>query len=111
MAKHARRSTASAAEQRQRLLLDQLKEVAVALGLEVREEKLVREVGYSVRSGPCKLEGRDLMLLDANAALGERIEAMLEVLAGQDLDSIYIEPALRQLIQGRRTGEERPGEG
>jgi len=46
--------------------LERLKEIAAQAGLEVREERLTREVGYSVRGGACRVDGRDVVLLDKN---------------------------------------------
>ena len=46
-----------------------------AYGVTVREERLVREVGYHVRSGACRLHGQDVLLLDSVASVSERIEA------------------------------------
>ena len=63
-------------DERQRILLDQLKELAASIGADVREERLVREVGYSVRSGPCRLNGQEIVLLDTNAELSDRIETI-----------------------------------
>lgn len=88
-------------------LLHRLKEIVAITGGEVREERLVREVGYTVRSGPCVLEGRDLLLLDIATPIDERIETLLEYLCDRDLDGIYIEPRLRQLI-GERTAQAGP---
>lgn len=82
-------------------LLDRLKEIAAASGLEVREERLHREVGYSVRSGVCRLEDHEILLLDRNATNAERIEAVCNVLSDRDLDSIFIEPEIRRAIGGR----------
>lgn len=82
-------------------LLDRLKEIAAASGLEVREERLHREVGYSVRSGVCRLENHEILLLDRNATNAERIEAVCNVLSDRDLDSIFIEPEIRRAIGGR----------
>lgn len=78
--------------------LDRLVEIATSLGLDVREERLLREVGYSVKSGLCRVEGEEVLLLDKNAASSDRIEALCEVLAGRDLDSVWIEPELRSRI-------------
>jgi len=98
-------------DERQRILLDQLKEVASGIGADVREERLVREVGYSVRSGPCRLNGQEIVLLDTNAELSDRIDAMLDYLAGRDLDQLYIEPELRDLIATRVLREPQGAEG
>jgi hypothetical protein len=111
MSKRARKASESKVEERQRLLLDQLKQIAGTLGTEVREEKLAREVGYSVRSGPCRVHGQDVVLLDTNAALAERIEAMLEFLAARDLEAVYMEPELREMISGHAPKERRGAEG
>jgi hypothetical protein len=109
MRKRARKPKHDVATEEQSQLLQQLKEIAVAVGLDVREERLQREVGYSVRSGSCRVDGRDVVLLDSNAAASERIDVMLDVLAESDLDGVYIEPELRERIAGR-AGKERRDE-
>lgn len=81
-------------------LLERLKEIASASGLDVRDERLHREVGYSVRSGVCRVEEQEVLLLDKNASLAERIEAVCGVLAARDLDAVFIEPDLRRAIGG-----------
>jgi hypothetical protein len=112
MSKRARPSASEKnVDDKQRLLLDQLEEVASSIGIEVREERLMREVGYTVHSGPCRVNGRDVVLLDSNAELSELIEAMLDFLAGRDLDGVYIEPQLRELINGRAPKEPPSAEG
>lgn len=82
-------------------LLERLKEIAAASGLDVREERLLREAGYSVRSGVCRVDDQEVLLLDKNATPGERIEAICGVLQGRDLDEVFIEPELRRAIGGR----------
>ena len=112
MSKRARpRSGASKEDERERLLLDQLKQIAGGIGAEVREEKLVREVGYAVHSGPCRVRGRDVVLLDTNAELAERIDTMIAFLSTCDLESLYIEPHLREMITGHSSGETGGAEG
>lgn len=81
-------------------LLTRLKELAEAAGLEVREERLVREAGYSVRSGVCRVNGREVLILDRNVSPTDRIDVAVGVLADRDLDSIYIEPAMREFLNG-----------
>lgn len=82
-------------------LLERLKEIAAASGLEVREERLLREVGYSVKSGVCRVEEQEVLLLDKNATPAERIEVLCSLLASRDLDALFIEPELRRTIGGR----------
>ena len=82
-------------------LLERLKEIAAASGLEVREERLLREVGYSVRSGVCRVSEQEVLLLDRNVPPAERIEVLLGLLSERDLDAVFIEPELRRTIGGR----------
>lgn len=82
-------------------LLERLKEIAAASGLEVREERLLREVGYNVKSGVCRVDDQEVLLLDRNVPPAERIEALLGLLADRDLDAVFIEPELRRTIGGR----------
>jgi hypothetical protein len=86
--------------EKQLQILAQLKELATRVGSEVREEKLIRGAGYSVHSGPCRIDGREVVLLDSTSAAGERIDVLVEFLSSQNLDEIYIEPHLRELILG-----------
>lgn len=87
------------------ILLQRLKELAEKSGVTVREERLVREVGYHVHSGACRLHGQDVLLLDTGASPAERIEALLDFLAVRDLDGVFVEPDLRRLIHGRSVDE------
>jgi hypothetical protein len=99
MAKRSRK-TARVVEEKSPLL-DRLKEIATASGLEVREERLLREAGYSVRSGVCRVDAQEVLLLDKNTTPAERIEVLCSLLSGRDLDSVFIEPDLRRTIGGR----------
>jgi hypothetical protein len=102
MAKASRsRKTKSRPVEAPNPLLERLKEVASAIGLDVREERLHREAGYTVRSGLCRIGEQSLVLLDRNAATDERIEVLCTVLADRDLDAVFIEPDLRRRIGGR----------
>lgn len=88
--------------QRDETLCEELKEVARRLGVEVREEILLREVGYRVRSGRCRVRGADVIFLDRSLASGERVQVLLDGLAGRDVDGVYVSPALRRLLERRR---------
>lgn len=100
MVRSAKSAKRTQAEERQKILLGRLKEVAEQLDLEVREEKLHRDLGYRVRSGLCLIDGREVLLLDRNVSLEERVDLLSDALATKDLDSIYLEPEIRQLITG-----------
>jgi hypothetical protein len=97
----------------QQALLDELKQAAIHLGFEVREEKLLREVGYRVRRGSCRVREAHVIFMDRGLPLGAQIEVLAEELAGRPLDDVYLSPAARQLLEQaaatRRSGP--PGVG
>ena len=86
---------------RDEALCEELKELAEKLGVRVREEVLLREVGYRVRSGLCRVRGEDVLFLDRHLVPEERLEVLLGALEGRDLESLYVSPALRRLLERR----------
>ncbi len=67
-----------------------LQELIVAAeqkNIEVRTEKLLREVGYRTHSGRCRLKGKELILLDRDASIGEQIEFLASALAETSSDA------------------------
>ena len=83
-------------------LCEELKEVARRLGVQVREEALLREVGYRVRSGACRVHGADVIFVDRGLPPGERVQVLLDGIAARDVETVYLSPALRRLIERRR---------
>ncbi|MGH7821119.1 MAG: hypothetical protein ACREQ9_15245, partial [Candidatus Binatia bacterium] len=79
-------------------VFEELKELATRLGLEVREEKLLREVGYQVRSGTCRVREQNLVLIDRELPIANRVEVLIEVLSGRDLGDVYVSPELRRAL-------------
>lgn len=79
-------------------LLEELKALATRLGFEVREEKLLREVGYRVRSGSCRVRGAPVIFLDRGLSPSAQLDILVEELAGQPLDELYLSPAARRLL-------------
>lgn len=82
-------------------LCEELTGLAEKLGIRVREEVLLREVGYRVRSGLCRVRGEDVVFLDRHLTPGERLEVLLGALDGRDLETHYVSPALRRLLERR----------
>jgi hypothetical protein len=80
-------------------LVDELAEAAKRVGIEVRREKIMREVGYRVRGGPCRLRDQDLIILDREQAPADQIEVLAEALRSRDLEQVYLSPAARRILQ------------
>ncbi len=49
--------------------------------IEVRMEKLLREVGYRVHGGRCRINGRDVILIDRDSSISDQIELLSTALA------------------------------
>jgi hypothetical protein len=86
---------------RDEALCEELKEVARRLGVTIREETLLREVGYRVRSGSCRVNGEEVIFLDRQATPSERLQVLLDELGTRDLETHYLTPALRRLLERR----------
>jgi hypothetical protein len=80
-------------------LVDELSEAARRLGLEVRREKILREVGYRARGGACRFRDRNLIIFDREMAPAEQVEILAEALRGHDLEALYLSPAARRMVE------------
>jgi hypothetical protein len=49
--------------------------------IEVRTERLLREVGYRVHSGRCRINGREVILIDRDAPVSDQIDFLSAALA------------------------------
>ena len=83
-------------------MVEELTRVARELGFDVREEELLREVGYRPRSGVCRVGERDVILMDRKLSGPERVEVLCVALVDRDLERVFLSPALRALIGGRK---------
>ena len=82
-------------------ILQQLEELAEGLGVRVLYESLDREE-VVVRSGTCTLRGQLLVIIDHQLPPAGRIPVLADCLARFDLSTIYLVPAIRELIESRR---------
>jgi hypothetical protein len=80
-------------------LIDELAEAARRLGLEVRREKILREVGYRARGGACRLRDKNLIILDREMPPSDQVDVLVDALKTRDLDALYLSPAARRLLQ------------
>ena len=80
-------------------LADELIEAAQRLGVEVRREKILREVGYRARGGPCRLREQDLIIIDREMPAADQLELLAEVLKDREHEQLYLSPAARKLLQ------------
>jgi hypothetical protein len=84
---------------RQLRLVDELAEAAKRVGLEVRRERILREIGYRARGGACRLRETDMIIIDRDQPPAEQIEVLAEALRTRDLEDVYLSPAARRVLQ------------
>ena len=61
--------------------LSELISAARQMNIEVRTEKLLREVGYRARSGRCRVNGQELILIDRDTPISDQIDFLSAELA------------------------------
>jgi hypothetical protein len=85
-------------------VLDELIEAAERVGLKVRRERIMRDVGYRVRGGACRLRDSDLVIIDRDQPPHEQLEIVADALKGRDLEAVYLSPAARKILQAGPVG-------
>jgi hypothetical protein len=85
-------------------LADELAEAAKRLGLEVRREKILREVGYRARGGACRFREQNLIIIDRDMPPAEQVEVLADALRERDVEGLYLSPAARRLLQAGPDG-------
>lgn len=80
-------------------LVEELSEAAGRVGLEVRRERILREVGYRARGGACRLREKDLVIIDREQPAAEQLEVLADALRSRDLEALYLSPAARRIVQ------------
>ena len=98
MAKSERPSASRRASYKIDAILEALKELATRIGLEVREERLLREVGYQVRSGSCRVREQNMLFVDRELPPAARLDVLVEELSRRDLAAVYVSPELRRIL-------------
>ena len=78
--------------------LEDLKSVAEKLAIEIEIVNLNNQE-FQMQSGYCKMNGKDLILLDKNLSLQEQSEILLQTLKNFDLGDIYVASWIRELIE------------
>lgn len=78
--------------------LEDLKSVAEKLAIEIEIVNLNNQE-FQVQSGYCKINGKNLILLDKNISLQEQSEILLQTLKNFDLEDIYVASWIREFFE------------
>lgn len=79
-------------------LIAELENAVEAVGIKVRRERLMREVGYHARSGLCRVEGEELLFIDHDLTPDDEIELLALTLSGRDLSAVEMSPEAQRLL-------------
>ena len=90
-------------------LYRELKDLAEKLGIVVSEQNF-RPTGIAVRSGYCKVQGKDHCIIDKHLRLNQKVEILAECLSAVPTESIDIVPAVREFLDRGKVVQTRPGE-
>lgn len=74
-----------------------LKELAEKLGVTVSEQNL-RSTGIKVKSGLCKVKGKNIFIIDKNISFQDKNEILASCLSKMPREDIFIVPALREYL-------------
>ena len=74
-----------------------LKTVSEKLAIEIEITNL-SDQEFQIQRGYCKMNGKDLILLDKNSSLQEQIEVIIQALKKFDLENIFVASWIRELI-------------
>ena len=75
----------------------ELKHLAEKLDLQVCEQNF-RTTGIHVRSGYCKIKGKDHCIIDKHLRINQKMEVLGECLSSLPHESVYVMPAVRDYL-------------
>ncbi|MCH6545013.1 MAG: hypothetical protein IH796_03330 [Deltaproteobacteria bacterium] len=78
--------------------LNELIEFAQTLQIEVRTEKLLREVGYHAVSGSCRLGEKKLIILDRDLPVKDQVDLLADEIRRSVPDPTAVPPQLKKLL-------------
>jgi hypothetical protein len=85
------------------LIYKELIYLAEKLDITVKEQNL-RKAGIHVNSGLCKVKGKDYFIMDKHKKLKEKIEILSDCLSELKHETIFVVPAIRELLGNPPTG-------
>jgi hypothetical protein len=74
-----------------------LKELAEKLGVTLSEQNL-RSTGIKVKSGLCKVKGKNILIIDKKIAFQDKNEILASCLSKLPYEDIFMVPALREFL-------------
>ena len=79
-------------------LYHDLKELAERLGVSVLEHNF-RKTGIKVKSGLCKVKGKEIFIMNKHKSIHDKNEILLSCINKMPHEDIYIVPYLREMLK------------
>ena len=79
-------------------IYQELKDLAEKLEITVSEQNL-RTAGIQVKSGLCKVKGKNMFIMDKHKSLRKKIELLATQLSQLPHEGIYVVPAVREILE------------
>ena len=81
-------------------IYQELRDLAEKFEITVSEQNL-RTPGIKVKSGLCKVKGRNLFVMDKHKSIHRKIDILASQLAEFPHEDLYIIPAIREILEKR----------
>jgi hypothetical protein len=79
-------------------IYQELRDLAEKLEITVSEQNL-RTAGIKVKSGLCKVKGKNLFILDKHKSIHKKIDILASELAKFPHEDFYVMPAIREILE------------
>jgi len=79
-------------------IYQELKDLAEKLEITVSEQNL-RTAGLKVKSGLCKVKGKNLFIMDKHKSIHKKIDTLASQLAIFPHEHLYLMPAVREILE------------
>jgi len=80
------------------VVLGHLEALAHTLGIQIRYEHIESETAFP-SGGLCRIRDKQVIIVNAKATVGEKVQTLTRALRRFDLSNIYLKPALRDLLE------------
>ncbi len=81
-------------------IYQELRDLAEKFEITVSEQNL-RTPGIKVKSGLCKVKGKNLFVMDKHKSINRKIDILASQLAEFPHEDFYIIPAIREILEKR----------
>lgn len=99
-----RRKRPSARDEKLEGVIEELRTAAEAVGIRVRRERLLRDVGYQVHSGLCRFQEQEILLLESGLSADVQIDLLVAALSKRDLAAVPLSDEVTRLLRPAQTG-------